>query len=81
MSKYGGEGSNLKKSMIYIDLKYQGETSLDYQYALNLRKQRARRKNKSFLKVGTSGRGWEKGKKESGCNCGCVLNPYMKLEE
>jgi hypothetical protein len=31
-----GEGSNVIKAH-YIDLKYQGETFLDYQYTLNLK--------------------------------------------
>jgi hypothetical protein len=39
---------------MYTGLKYQGKTPSDYQYTL--KKLRARRENRSFLRVGTSGR-------------------------
>jgi hypothetical protein len=67
--------------MIYTDLKYQGKTSLDYQYTFNFKKWRAGGKNKSFLGVGTSGNG--DGHKERGNKGECggwVLCPYMKIE-
>jgi hypothetical protein len=51
-----GVGVNLIKAW-YIDLKYQGEIPLDYQYSPNEKKWRAGGKNKSFLGVGTSGKG------------------------
>jgi hypothetical protein len=48
--------------MIYTYLKYQGKTSLDYQYTSE--KLRNGRKNRSFPEEGTSQRGWAQGKWE-----------------
>jgi hypothetical protein len=66
--------------MIYTGLKYQGETPLDYQYILNLKKMKGRRKQ-IFSRDGCQ---WEGGvHKERGNEgeYGCIFYPYMKIEE
>jgi hypothetical protein len=67
--------------MTYIDLKYQGKTSLDYQYIFNFKNWRAGGKKKSSV----SRYQWEgvehKERKNKDVYGVCVLYPYMKTEE
>jgi hypothetical protein len=53
---------------------------LHHQYAL-LKKRRARGKNRSFLGVGTSGRGGNKKRENEGEYGGRILYLYMKIEK
>jgi hypothetical protein len=76
-----GEGVNFVKSR-YIQM---WSTKAKPLWTVNIylikEKWWAGRKNKYFLGVDTSGRGSAQGKGDEGRYGGCVLYPYMKIEE
>jgi hypothetical protein len=67
--------------MIYTDLKYQGETPLDYRYTLNLKNEGQEAKINLFQWWMPVGGGGHKERGNEGIYGGCVLHPYMKIEK
>jgi hypothetical protein len=77
-------GRDNVKNTIYTDLKYQGETPFDYQYTLNLKKEKKEereRKRSLFWGWIPVGGGGHKERQNEGEYGGCILHPYMEIEE
>jgi hypothetical protein len=65
---------------MYTDLKYQDNLALDYQYTLNQETCRAKGKIKYFLREMYSGTKVHEERGNEGDYGGCILYPYMKIE-